>query len=178
MASATHRCAAEHRLRVTELSSRLHLPQRVALSLHAIPRLESKCCQRRCCTYSLLVFKASCHVNCFCRIIVFATIVMQALRLWDWRTKSRYSSIVFHMLCYVTQIERIPCHTRKLHGCPAVKPAVEVCAGRNFRITPDPARTRSLSSNMLLVSHLSPTSFYSSPIEVPSIYNMPWLSHH
>jgi hypothetical protein len=63
--------------------------------------------------------------------------------------------------------------------------SIEFCTGKNFRILlcprtiwPDPARARSLSTNMLPVPHLSPTFFYSSPNEARSIYNLPWLSYH
>jgi hypothetical protein len=45
-------------------------------------------------------------------------------------------------------------------------------------IWPDPARARSLSSNMLPVPHLSTTSFYSILNEARSIYNLPSLSIH
>jgi hypothetical protein len=58
-------------------------------------------------------------------------------------------------------------------------PVLEVCTGRNFRISPGPstiwpvaAQARSLSSNMLPLPHLSPTYFYSSPNEARYIYNL------
>jgi hypothetical protein len=54
----------------------------------------------------------------------------------------------------------------------------EVCTGRNFRISPGPARGAFGPSPKFVFKyvtrpHLSPTPFYSSPNEVRSIYNLP-----
>jgi hypothetical protein len=53
---------------------------------------------------------------------------------------------------------------------------VEVCTGRNFRISP--GLSPKYIFKYVTVTNLSPTSFYSSPNEARSIYNLPLLSYH
>jgi hypothetical protein len=105
-----------------------------------------------------------------------------------WKWDRRLSIFVFPSVSRSFRLTRLTWTLRPwihpIFAATTPTPTSEGSTGRNWRILPDsrtiwpnPARARSLSTNILLVPHLSPTPFYFSPNEARSIYNLPWPSY-